>query len=335
MARNSRAAWTKRELERAKAVNAAADQGIRLIIETGKVLAATKAEMPHARFSKWLDELTPFSRRTARCYMRIGRDPNIARLAGSNVTNLTKGTHAYLLRLPGDYTLLDEICGLSEAEFDLLLNQMVIRPDMKRGAIRAARVARRQSKAPPLESVGTEYSAILADPPWAFESYGEGGGDRSPERHYPTMDQGQLEALPVEDLAAQDCALFLWTVPHKMPDSLALMAAWGFEYKSTAFVWHKGTFGLGYWTRKNTEICLVGTRGRPKRLRKNIPEAIFASPESHSAKPDEARRRIERLVAGPYLELFARDRRDGWDAWGNDPKLNVSHDSHFSVAGAQ
>lgn len=169
-----------------------------------------------------------------------------------------------------------------------------------------------------------KYSAIYADPPWSFQVWSGEGKDRAAENHYPTMTQAEIEALPVADMAADDCALFMWAVMPQLPEALAVIKAWGFEYKTCAFVWVKQTkdeerfaTGMGYWTRANAEVCLLATRGSPARLNADVHQVVMSPRMEHSKKPDEVASRIERLVPGPYLEMFARRPRDGWDLWGN------------------
>ena len=195
------------------------------------------------------------------------------------------------------------------------------------------------------------YGAILADPPWRFETWSALGRDRCPdapitrnqsrqnrpERHYATMTLEDIKALPVDRLASRDCILFLWAVDSMLPQALDVGAAWGFKYKTVGFYWSKlrrhGSrrhllhdepdhklfpFGTGYWTRSNPEQCLLFTRGKPKRLARNVRKLIVAPRRDHSQKPDEAAERIEALCGGPYAELFARQCRPGWDAWGNE-----------------
>jgi N6-adenosine-specific RNA methylase IME4 len=169
-----------------------------------------------------------------------------------------------------------------------------------------------------------KYSVIYADPPWSFDVWSGAGKDRAAENHYPTMTQAEIEALPVEQMAADDCALFMWAVMPQLPEALAVIKAWGFEYKTCAFVWVKQTkdeerfaTGMGYWTRANAEICLLATRGSPARLNADVHQVIATPRMEHSKKPADAAERIERLVPGPYLEMFARSPRDGWDVWGN------------------
>jgi len=169
-----------------------------------------------------------------------------------------------------------------------------------------------------------KFGAIYADPPWTFEVYSGKGKQRSAERHYDTMSLDKLAAMPVADLAAKDCALFLWSVWPELPGALRVIEAWGFKYTTAAFVYvkqnrsGKGLFtGMGYWTRANTEPCLLATKGSPTRLAMDVPQVIMEPVGKHSAKPVEARKRIVRLVPGPYLELFAREQTKGWTTWGN------------------
>lgn len=163
-----------------------------------------------------------------------------------------------------------------------------------------------------------KYGAILIDPPWRFVVWGEPTSSRSTETHYSTMTGDDLAKLPVKDFAAKDCAMFMWVVDTHIPQALQLMDGWGFKFKTVAFVWSKPSIGMGWWTRKDAEICLLGTRGSPPRQSKGVRQTIFAPRREHSRKPDEIYDRIEKLVAGPYLEMFARQRRAGWDAWGNE-----------------
>lgn len=176
------------------------------------------------------------------------------------------------------------------------------------------------------------YGAILADPPWKFETWGsQENSATATENHYSTMTIDEISKLPVGDLATKDAVLFIWICWPTMHRALEVIEAWGFTYKTCAFCWVKanGTqvdmfgenfpvqIGTGYWTRSNSEVCLLATRGKPKRLNADVRQGIIAPRREHSRKPDGVHERIERLVAGPYLELFARQRKSGWDCWGN------------------
>jgi len=172
------------------------------------------------------------------------------------------------------------------------------------------------------------FGAILADPPWHFETWGE-GGNRNVTSKYPTMSVREIARLPVEELAAPNCTLFLWSVWPKLFEAVQVIEMWGFTYKTCAFSWMKADpyrlfaddktpfAGMGYWTRANTEPCLLATRGKPKRINADVRQGIIAPRREHSRKPDEIHERIERLVDGPYLEMFARSPRRGWTVWGN------------------
>jgi N6-adenosine-specific RNA methylase IME4 len=169
------------------------------------------------------------------------------------------------------------------------------------------------------------YAVILADPPWSFKTWSgkTGTPHRTANDHYRTTKTVDLLALPVADWALPDSALFMWVVDSHFDDAFNLAASWGFSFKTVAFVWVKLTknglpkIGMGYWTRKQTEQCLLFTRGSPKRTGKGVRQLIQAERREHSRKPDEQYERIEALLEGPYLEMFARYPRAGWDAWGD------------------
>jgi N6-adenosine-specific RNA methylase IME4 len=176
-----------------------------------------------------------------------------------------------------------------------------------------------------LVAAGKKYAAILADPPWEFRTYSPEGKQRSAETHYDTLSLKAIKELPVETLAADDCALFLWSIWADLPGAIQVVEAWGFEFKTCAFIWVKqnrdgnGLFtGMGYWTRANSEPCLIATRGSPLRMAADVRQVILAPAGKHSEKPKETHSRIERLVVGPYLELFGRVPQPGWTVWGNE-----------------
>ena len=300
----------------ALAFNAAYRRGLEAIVEAGRILATAKAALEHGRWMAWLESRTPVSTRTAQELMRIAADPNIARHVRANASH---DSH-----LPQDRRTLVELCGLEKERFDSLVVAGTIHAEMGRGDVkRALADQRHRASAQPLALVPAgKFGAILADPPWRFEARTMDGLGRSADNHYPTMSVEEILCLPVMNLAADDSALFLWVTSENLKSAGAVMASWGFDLVTTAFVWIKeGHPGLGYWTRKGAEICLLGTRGRPRRQAKDVPEVVRAPRGQHSEKPAEVYERIERLVPGPYIELFARRRREGWNAWGNDPAL--------------
>ena len=176
-----------------------------------------------------------------------------------------------------------------------------------------------------------KYGAILIDPPWSFRVWSEDtGAGRSASAHYLTMDIDSIARMPIADKAAENCALFCWACWPSFPDAIKCVERWGFTYKTMGFVWVKGAglplfpedvkdqMGMGYWTRANTEPCILATRGTPKRKDASVRQVILDKRREHSRKPDEIYSRIEALVDGPYLEVFARQRWPGWDSWGNE-----------------
>lgn len=185
------------------------------------------------------------------------------------------------------------------------------------------------------------YRVIYADPPWRFATYSDKGKGRSAEAHYDCLSLADIKAFPVASWAASNAVLLLWATDPLLPRALEVIDAWGFTYKTVGFYWVKlnksveGRLsrewpllserdfftGLGFWTRANPEPCLLATRGQPKRLAGDIPKLLIAPRREHSRKPDEAYARIERLLAGPCLEMFARRGRPGWDGFGDQGEL--------------
>lgn len=177
------------------------------------------------------------------------------------------------------------------------------------------------------------YSVIYADVPWTFKRYSDIDPSRAPEAHYNIMSLDAIKRLPVAAHANDDCVLLLWACDPLLPVALEVIAAWEFKFATVGFYWAKlnksgnGLFtGMGYWTRSNPEQCLLATRGHPKRQAKNVAKLVQSPRREHSRKPDEVIGRIERLLDGPYLELFARQERPGWDSWGDDTR-------HFNQPG--
>ena len=172
-----------------------------------------------------------------------------------------------------------------------------------------------------------QYGIIYADPPWHYDrKHGSGVA----ENHYPTMSIEEICALPVSELAAKDSALFLWATFPQLNEAFRVIDACGFKYKTLAFLWLKQNrkadswfYGMGFWTRSNAEVCLLGVtpgfKAKTQIRAHNVHQIIEAPFEGHSKKPDETRRRIVELLGDvPRLEMFARQRADGWDAWGNE-----------------
>jgi len=178
------------------------------------------------------------------------------------------------------------------------------------------------------------FSLIEADPCWAYSNQ---GGRGAADKHYQTMSLAELIALPVEKLAAPDAVLFLWATWPTLPDAFALMKAWSFEYKNCGLLWAKTNkvastpfVGLGHWTRGNSEPCLFGVRGKPKRVdaavqQLLVDDLLVAPVGEHSAKPIEAKERMLRLVGEdvPAIELFARSKHPAFESWGLEVESTV------------
>jgi N6-adenosine-specific RNA methylase IME4 len=219
--------------------------------------------------------------------------------------------------------------GASEAEIERIYARLKDRRERERlDKIEAKKRARAEKEralgqriaqsAAALAGATKRYGVILADPEWAFETWGEAGKDRAAENHYPTSPTDAIARRPVESIAADDAVLFLWATAPMLRDALVVMSAWGFRYVSHC-VWLKPAPGTGYWFRSQHEILLVGVRG-------NIPapapgtqwrSALAAPAGAHSEKPAFAHEMIEALFPTlPKIELNARQARDGWDVWG-------------------
>ena len=173
-----------------------------------------------------------------------------------------------------------------------------------------------------------KYQIIYADPPWSYRS---GKVQGAAPNHYPTMSDEQLYQLPVSTLAADTSVLFLWCTFPKLPEALNLIKAWGFTFKTVAFVWlkqnksGKGFFlGLGWWTRRQCRDLSVGCERKTQRKNASVRQLVFAPIEQHSKKPDIVRDRILELLGDlPRIELFARQASPGWDVWGNEVNSSI------------
>ena len=163
------------------------------------------------------------------------------------------------------------------------------------------------------------YSLIYCDPPWRYEH--SWAKSRDIENHYPTMQLEDICALQVP--AAADCVMFMWATAPKLAESLEVVSAWGFTYRTCA-VWAKDKIGMGYYFRQQTELLLVCAKGSPGTpATGNRPSSLITAPRlKHSAKPPEVRATIEAMYPNhSRIELFAREPAPGWDSWGNE----ISH----------
>lgn len=164
-----------------------------------------------------------------------------------------------------------------------------------------------------MSNVSERYRTIMADPPWDINQKGRLGA----ERHYPVMSVAAIKALPVVRVTADNAHCWLWVTNSTIGIGHEVLHAWGFAYRS-CLTWIKPRFGLGQYLRNQTEHLLLGVRGRAAIRFRGQRSWFYAPLQEHSHKPEEVFAIVERCSPGPYLELFARRRRPGWDAWGNE-----------------
>lgn len=170
-----------------------------------------------------------------------------------------------------------------------------------------------------------KYNIIYIDPPWQYKDKAN-SGKRGVDYKYPTLSDNDIIDLPIEAISADNSIIFLWATWPRIETALQAMRSWGFTYKTVGFVWCKQNkktdswfWGMGNWTRANSEICLMGVRGKPKRVSAKIHQIVTSKIRKHSTKPDEVRDRIVQLCGDlPRIEIFAREIPFGWDAVGND-----------------
>ncbi len=172
-----------------------------------------------------------------------------------------------------------------------------------------------------------KYQIIYADPPWSFKTYSDKGKEKkSAEVHYKTMSKDEIQNLPINSIAADNSVLFIWVTFPCLKEGLELIEKWGFTYKTIAFNWVKRNkisdswfWGLGYWTRSNSEICLLATKGSPKRISKAVHQIIDGRIQQHSVRD----KIVELMGKLPRVELFARNETAGWDVFGEEVKNSI------------
>lgn len=212
------------------------------------------------------------------------------------------------------------------ASGEISINQayQTVRREEKRADVqqRIEEHAKDQTGVIDLETVKNKYNIIYADPPWQYWE----SGNKNQANHYTTMSIEDICALPVKEIADENCLLFMWVTYPILKEAFKVIEAWGFKYSTCAFVWVKKNknvdtpfVGCGAWTRANSELCLLATKGSMTRMDASVSQVIESPIEEHSKKPDCTRERIENLVGKlPRVELFCRHPADGWDVWGNE-----------------
>jgi len=176
-----------------------------------------------------------------------------------------------------------------------------------------------------------KYQIIYADPAW---SYNDKKCNGNASDHYQTINIKDICNLPIggmQGIADDNCVLFMWATYPMLKEALLVIDSWGFKYKTIAFQWvklnkknGKPFFGLGRWTRGNTECCLLAVKGKPSRVSNSVFQLVQTPIEGHSKKPDIIREKIIELMGDlPRVELFARQKTEGWDVWGNEVESDI------------
>jgi len=174
-----------------------------------------------------------------------------------------------------------------------------------------------------------KYQIIYADPPWAYRNMGN--IQATANAQYNTMNNQDICDLKIEEIADENSILFLWATFPRIQEALDVIKAWGFEYKTIGFNWVKtnpksGTpfFGVGWYTKSNAEVCLIGVKGKAPKISNSISSIIIEPRGKHSVKPNEVRNRIIKFCGDiPRIELFAREKTEGWDVWGNELESDI------------
>jgi N6-adenosine-specific RNA methylase IME4 len=297
----------------ANLIQAAWQESVRAIIETGRLIEQAKKALTDGDFDGMVKASLPFATNTAYRLMAISRDPKILRS---------------MQILPPHWRTLYELTKLSDDQFKDAADAGTINPEMARGDIstlvKQSKRAEKEHKLGGVQLVLPErkYGVILADPPWRFQPYSrETGMDRAADNHYPTLDVADIAEWKIESIAADECVLFLWATAPMLPQALYALDYWGFIYKSHC-IWTKDRVGTGYWFRNAHELLLVGVKGNipAPAPGTQYPSLIEGRVGKHSAKPEVFLEMIEKLFPTlPKIELNRRGpARPGWAAWGNE-----------------
>lgn len=281
------------------------------ILATGALLVEAKQRLPHGEFGRLFngnaDPVSfpvPFTSRTGQRLMSVAAHETLA--------NPTYTSH-----LPPSWQALAYLATIPAAALTQLIAEGRVHPELEQvqaknlAATWSARPDPAEDEAPAPPADGT-YACIVIDPPW---QYGNKATRGAAEDHYPTMSIDELEQLELP--GSEQAHLYLWVTNGFLAEGLHLMKVWGYEYK-TVLTWCKPQIGLGNYFRNSTEHVLFGIRGGLRTLRNDVPTHFTAKRGQHSAKPDSFYDLAESCSPGPRMEMFARRRRFGWDAWGNE-----------------
>lgn len=299
-------------------------------VAAGRHLAEAKEQMPHGEWLPWVEHELPIGERAVRMLMALSEHPVIS--------NRNHGTD-----LPTSWRSLYELSRLEPLALEAAIADGRVTPELERKQAKAV-VAEYKVTAGPDPVISPERdpaasdvvvslatglaSTIVADPPWR---YGNTSTRGAAEDHYPTMSIEELCELPVaRERSADESHLYLWATAGHLPEAFSVMSAWGFEYK-TYLVWVKPQMGMGNYFRVSTELVLFGVKGGLRTNHRGLMNYFEARRSKHSAKPRAFRELVKKASSGPYLEMFARCRKedmltgcecsrceDGWEVWGNE-----------------
>lgn len=279
------------------------------IVAAGRALTDAKSALSHGQWGRmFAPGLLPFKESTAKYLMGISRNEAIV-------------NRQYTGDLPASWYTLAELSRLSPGQLESAIGAGDITADLGQKAAKRL-VASLLGDTGHLDEPSVifvpegKFSAIVADPPWRYDNAGTRG---SAEDHYPTMGLADICDLAekVDEWAAEDSHLYLWTTSPFLREAFDVMAAWKFTYK-TSLVWVKPQFGLGNYFRSAHEVVLFGVRGALPTNGKDVPSWFSADRQRHSAKPECFYSMVEKVSAGPFLEMFSRNPRENWSAWGNE-----------------
>lgn len=311
--------------EWAEVVRADLARSVEGFVAAGAHLAEAKEQLPHGEWLPWIERELPISVSTVNKLMAIADHPSIA--------NSYHGTN-----LPTSWQTLYELSRLDAPLLDAAIAEGRVTPELERKQAKAL-VAEYKATAPRLDVIDAEvvssvpdvatglFSTITADPPWR---YGNTSTRGAAEDHYPTMSIEELCDLDIaRERSADESHLYLWATAGHLPEAFKVMEAWGFTYK-TYLVWVKPQMGMGNYFRVSTELVLFGVKGGLRTNDKATKNYFEAKRSRHSAKPRAFRDLVKKSSPGPYLEMFARCRKeemltgcecarceDGWEVWGN------------------
>jgi N6-adenosine-specific RNA methylase IME4 len=279
--------------------------------DTTLITQATEIRMrAERRAGELLIEMAEHKERKTRSGDKRAKSQPATSLSDLGVSKTQSSRWQGLAALPAE-TFEDQVVAASKRAYDGIAQRFLKEAEIKRAQERHSKLIEHGCTVDDLVALaasGKRFPVIYADPAWPWVSFGPRGRIRTCADHKYNLPRTSeaIKALPVAPLAAEHCVLILWATWPRLPDALEVIQAWGFTYKTCAFVWVKPNAddtprtGNGYWTRSNSEYCLLATKGKPMRLARDVHQVVLAPVGEHSVKPEEVRRRIERLFAGPF-----------------------------------